>query len=189
MILMIDNYDSFVFNLVRYFEELDQKVLVKRNDKVTIDEIALLNPSHIVISPGPCSPLEAGISNDVIRHFGPTIPILGVCLGHQCIGHVTGGVIKRAIAPVHGKVRPIRHTGKGLFQGLANPMTVTRYHSLIIEDETVPECLTVTARSMEGEIMAVSHKHWPLHGVQFHPEAVLTEGGHQMLLNFLGASS
>lgn len=185
MILMIDNYDSFVFNLTRYLQELDQEVVVKRNDAITLDEVACLNPRRIVLSPGPCSPLEAGISNDIIRNLGPHIPILGVCLGHQCIGHVYGGVVKRAMAPIHGKVRPLTHTGEGLFQGLPNPLSVTRYHSLIIEQETLPDCLTVTARSMDGEIMAVSHKQWPVHGVQFHPEAVLTEKGHHLLQNFL----
>ncbi len=189
MILMIDNYDSFVFNLVRYFQELGQEVMVSRNDTIALKDVANLKPSHIVISPGPCSPLEAGISNELIRHFGPSIPILGVCLGHQCIGHVTGGVVKRALNPVHGKVRPITHNGEGLFLRLPNPLSVTRYHSLIIEEETLPSCLTVTARSEEGEIMAIAHKEWPVFGVQFHPEAVLTEKGHQLLHNFLEITS
>jgi anthranilate synthase/aminodeoxychorismate synthase-like glutamine amidotransferase len=185
MILVIDNYDSFVFNLVRYLEELGQPSIVRRNDEITLDDVSTLRPSHILISPGPCSPNEAGISNDIIYNFGSTIPILGVCLGHQCIGQVYGGVVKKALRPVHGKVHAIVHNQTGIFQGLPSPLSVTRYHSLIIEEASLPDCLEVTARTHEGEIMAVVHKKWPVVGVQFHPEAVLTEGGHALLANFL----
>lgn len=185
MILVIDNYDSFVYNLARYVEELGHDVKVIRNDQTDAEEIKKLNPSHIILSPGPCSPKEAGICNDIIRKFGESKPILGVCLGHQCIGETFGGIVKRAKEPMHGKKRPLKHNGKGVFKDLPNPITVTRYHSLIVDKEDLPEDLEVTAESDMGEIMAVAHKTLPVVGVQFHPEAVLTDGGHKMLENFL----
>ena len=185
MILLIDNYDSFVYNLARYVRELGETPLVRRHDAIGIDEIFQLAPSHIVISPGPCSPREAGISTDVVRQVGPFIPILGVCLGHQCIGAAYGGQILRAGAPMHGKTSRIHHTGAGLFQGLPNPFTATRYHSLVIEPSSLPESLVVTATSEDGEIMAVQHVEYPVHGVQFHPESVLTEHGYRLIDHFL----
>ena len=189
MILLIDNYDSFVWNLARYVSELGHTRIVVRNDATSLDEIAALAPSHIIVSPGPCSPAEAGISNAVIAAFGASIPILGVCLGHQCIGAALGGRVERARRPMHGKTSLIRHDGRGVFVGLPDPLRVTRYHSLIVEDEGLPDCLEVTARSEEGEIMALAHAQWPLVGVQFHPEAVLTEHGHDLLRNFLDLHS
>ena len=185
MILLIDNYDSFVYNLARYVRELGETPLVRRHDAIGIDEIFELAPSHIVISPGPCSPREAGISTDVVRQVGPSIPILGVCLGHQCIGAAYGGQILRAGAPMHGKTSRIHHTGAGLFQGLPNPFTATRYHSLVIEPSSIPDSLAITATSEDGEIMAVQHVKYPVHGVQFHPESVLTEHGYRLLDHFL----
>ena len=185
MILLIDNYDSFVWNLARYVSELGHTRIVVRNDATSLDEIAALAPSHIIVSPGPCSPAEAGISNAVITAFAATTPILGVCLGHQCIGAALGGKVERAQRPMHGKTSLIRHDSTGVFTGLPDPLRVTRYHSLIVEQEGLPEALRVTARSAEGEIMAVQHRAWPLVGVQFHPEAVLTEHGHDLLRNFL----
>jgi anthranilate synthase/aminodeoxychorismate synthase-like glutamine amidotransferase len=185
MILLIDNYDSFVYNLARYVRELGETPLVKRHDAITIDEIFKLAPSHIIISPGPCAPKEAGISNDVVRQVGPTIPILGVCLGHQCIGEAYGGQILRAGAPMHGKTSRIHHYGTGLFEGLPNPFTATRYHSLVIAPSSLPEELRVTATSEDGEIMGVQHVEYPVHGVQFHPESVLTEHGYRLLDHFL----
>ena len=185
MILLIDNYDSFVWNLARYVSELGHTRIVVRNDATSLDEIAALAPSHIIVSPGPCSPAEAGISNAVIATFGPTIPILGVCLGHQCIGAALGGQVERARRPMHGKTSLVRHAGKGVFVGLPDPLRVTRYHSLIVADEDLPDSLQVTARSEEGEIMALAHRTQPVVGVQFHPEAVLTEHGHDLLRNFL----
>ena len=185
MILLIDNYDSFVYNLARYVRELGETPLVRRHDAVSIDEIFALAPSHIIISPGPCAPKEAGISTDVVRQVGPTIPILGVCLGHQCIGEAYGGQILRAGAPMHGKTSPIHHFGTGLFQGLPNPFTATRYHSLVIAPSSLPEELRVTATSEDGEIMGVQHVEYPIHGVQFHPESVLTEHGYRLLDHFL----
>jgi anthranilate synthase/aminodeoxychorismate synthase-like glutamine amidotransferase len=185
MILLIDNYDSFVFNLARYVAELGHSRLVVRNDKITLDEIATLAPSHIILSPGPCGPAEAGISLEVIARFGPRVPILGVCLGHQCIGAAYGGIVDRARRPMHGKTSPVSHDGTGVFRGLPSPLTVTRYHSLIVRDEDLPAELVVTARSHDGEIMGVAHRILPVHGVQFHPEAVLTEHGHDLLRNFL----
>ncbi|MCX7338419.1 MAG: aminodeoxychorismate/anthranilate synthase component II [Alphaproteobacteria bacterium] len=185
MILLIDNYDSFVYNLARYVVELGWTTAVHRNDQITLDQIADLNPTSIIISPGPCSPNEAGISNDVIRHFGHKIPILGVCLGHQCIGHVFGGIVTKARKPMHGKSSPISHNGAGIFRGLPNPLLVGRYHSLIVSTDALPDDLVVTATSQEGEVMALAHKTHPIIGVQFHPEAVLTQHGHDLLRNFL----
>ncbi|MEK0083134.1 anthranilate synthase component II [Benzoatithermus flavus] len=185
MILLIDNYDSFVWNLARYVSELGHPRLVVRNDAITLSEIAALAPSHIVVSPGPCTPREAGISNAVIATFGARIPILGVCLGHQCIGDALGGRVTRALRPMHGKTSLVRHDGSSVFRGLPDPLRVTRYHSLIVRDEGLPECLRVTARSEDGEIMGLAHREHPIVGVQFHPEAVLTEHGHDLLRNFL----
>ncbi|HQZ72384.1 MAG TPA: aminodeoxychorismate/anthranilate synthase component II [Anaerolineae bacterium] len=185
MILLIDNYDSFVWNLARTVSELGHPRLVRRNDALSLADIAALAPSHIILSPGPCTPAEAGICNDVIRRFGPTLPILGVCLGHQCIGATYGGQVVRAGRPMHGKTSDIRHDGRGVFEGLPQPLTVTRYHSLVVARESLPDCLEVTAWSPDGEIMALRHRQHPVVGVQFHPEAVLTVGGHQLLANFL----
>jgi anthranilate synthase/aminodeoxychorismate synthase-like glutamine amidotransferase len=185
VILLIDNYDSFVWNLARYVSELGHTRIVVRNDATSLEDIAALVPSHIIVSPGPCTPTEAGISNAVIMGFGPRIPILGVCLGHQCIGDALGGKVERARRPMHGKTSRVRHDGSGVFQGLPQPLQVTRYHSLIVQDEGLPAALRVTARSEDGEIMALAHRTWPLVGVQFHPEAVLTECGHDLLRNFL----
>ena len=185
MILLIDNYDSFVWNLARYVGELGHTRIVVRNDATSLDQIAALAPTHIIVSPGPCSPAEAGISNAVIAAFGGAVPILGVCLGHQCIGAALGGKVARARRPMHGKTSLVRHDATGVFAGLPDPLRVTRYHSLIVEDEALPESLEVTARSEEGEIMALAHRTQPTVGVQFHPEAVLTEQGHDLLRNFL----
>ena len=185
MILLIDNYDSFVYNLARYVAELGQEPEVHRHDALTLDAIAALRPSHIIISPGPCSPTEAGISCALIRRFGATIPILGVCLGHQCIGAVYGGEVVRARRPMHGKTSSIRHTGTSVFTGLPSPLIATRYHSLVIAPESVPEELEVLATAEDGEIMAVAHRVHPVVGVQFHPESVLTEYGYRMLDWFL----
>jgi anthranilate synthase/aminodeoxychorismate synthase-like glutamine amidotransferase len=184
MILIIDNYDSFVYNLAQYVGELGWQPEVHRNDKISIEQIAGLCPSHIIISPGPCTPREAGISNDVIRHFGGKIPILGVCLGHQCIGHVYGGKINRT-SPVHGKTSLIYHDGKTIYQGLPNPFPATRYHSLIVDFDGFPACLEVTARTADNLIMGVRHRNYVVEGVQFHPESILTEVGRQLLANFL----
>jgi anthranilate synthase/aminodeoxychorismate synthase-like glutamine amidotransferase len=185
MILLIDNYDSFVYNLARYVQELGEEPLVRRHDAIGVDEILELAPSHIIISPGPCSPNEAGISTEVVRRVGQRIPILGVCLGHQCIGAAYGGEIVRAGMPMHGKTARIHHAGTGLFAGLPNPFTATRYHSLVIAPASIPACLQVTATSEDGEIMAVQHVEHPVHGVQFHPESVLTEHGYRLLDHFL----
>jgi anthranilate synthase/aminodeoxychorismate synthase-like glutamine amidotransferase len=185
MILLLDNYDSFVYNLARYVAELGETPLVQRNDALTLEEIAALAPSHIIVSPGPCSPTEAGISTEVIRQFGPTIPILGVCLGHQCIGAAYGGEIVRAGQPMHGKTSLIHHRGTGLFQGIPNPFQATRYHSLVIAPDSIPPELEVTATSEDGEIMAVQHATFPVFGVQFHPESVLTQYGYRLLDRFL----
>jgi len=186
MILLIDNYDSFVYNLARYVRELGETPVVRRHDAVTLDEIDGLAPSHIIISPGPCSPKEAGVSNDVVRRFGPTIPILGVCLGHQCIGAAYGGEIVRAARPMHGKTSQIHHQGTGIFTGLPNPFLATRYHSLVIAPGSLPPELRVIATSEDGEIMAVEHREHPVIGLQFHPESVLTEHGYRLLARFLG---
>lgn len=185
MILMIDNYDSFVFNLVRYCRELRVEIRVRRNDEITAHEIEAMAPSHIMISPGPCSPREAGISCEVIEHFSGRIPIFGICLGHQAIGHVFGGKVVRAVKPIHGKVLPIKHQSRGLFQDLPSPMRVTRYHSLIVARDNLPNEILVTAESETGEIMALAHRTLPIVGVQFHPEAVLSEHGHALIRNFL----
>ena len=190
MILLIDNYDSFVFNLARYVRELGEEAVVRRHDATSYEEIETLRPTHIIISPGPCSPGEAGISTDVVRRFGPTIPILGVCLGHQCIGAAYGAAIVRAGRPVHGKAARIRHDGRGLFAGLPTPFLAARYHSLVIARAGLPTDLRVTATADDGEIMAVEHVRHPVIGVQFHPESVLTEHGYVLLDRFLhGAAS
>ncbi|EGT5473887.1 TPA: aminodeoxychorismate/anthranilate synthase component II [Clostridioides difficile] len=185
MILMIDNYDSFVYNLVQYIEDLGETVVVKRNNEIKISDIEELNPEVIVLSPGPCSPKEAGICIDIVEHFKGKKPILGICLGHQTIGHVFGGDIIKAQQPVHGKVYSINHTNKGVFRGLKNPLNVTRYHSLIVDSNTVPKELEITAITDKGEIMGIRHKKYLIEGVQFHPEAILSEYGHEMLKNFI----
>ncbi|GGP19325.1 aminodeoxychorismate/anthranilate synthase component II [Silvimonas iriomotensis] len=185
MLLMIDNYDSFTYNLVQYFGELKQDVVVYRNDEITLAEIEALKPKYLVVSPGPCSPLEAGISVAAIEHFAGKLPILGVCLGHQSIGQAYGGNIIHAQTLMHGKTSLVTHTGKGVFKDLPSPFTATRYHSLVIERATLPDCLEITAWTDDGEIMGVRHKTLPIEGVQFHPESILTEHGHQMLDNFL----
>ena len=189
MILLIDNYDSFVHNLARYLRELGWPTQVVRNDAATTDDIAAMKPSHIVISPGPCTPNEAGISVATVRRFGPSIPILGVCLGHQSIGQAFGGRVVRARRPMHGKTSPIRHNGGGVFAGLPNPLQATRYHSLVVAKEDLPEELVITAESDQGEIMALAHRRYPMVGLQFHPEAVLTEHGYDLLRNFLSNSA
>ncbi len=185
MLLMIDNYDSFTYNLVQYFGELGADVKVFRNDELTLEQIALMKPERIVISPGPCTPNEAGISVPAIREFAGKIPILGVCLGHQSIGAAFGGRIVHAKRLMHGKTSPVYHEGQGVFRGLPNPVTCTRYHSLAIERESLPEVLAVTAWTDDGEIMGVRHKTLAVEGVQFHPESILTEHGHELLKNFL----
>lgn len=183
MILVIDNYDSFVENLARYIRELNHETFVIRNDAITIHEIEKLKPSHIVLSPGPCSPDEAGICLALIEHFAGEIPILGVCLGHQAIGQAFGAKVVRAIKPMHGKTSLITHQQKQIFANIFSPLTVARYHSLIVQE--VPDCLEVTATSKEGEIMALQHRKYPIYGVQFHPESFLTEHGHDLINNFL----
>jgi anthranilate synthase/aminodeoxychorismate synthase-like glutamine amidotransferase len=185
MLLIIDNYDSFTYNLVQYFGELGAEMLVKRNDEISVEEIKTLNPSRICISPGPCTPNEAGISCAVVKEFGARMPLLGVCLGHQSIGQVYGGDVIRAGRLMHGKTSFIQHDGKGVFSGIANPFEATRYHSLIVKRETLPDCLEITAETKEGEIMGLRHKEHPVHGVQFHPESILTEDGKTLLSNFL----
>ncbi|MGH7525568.1 MAG: anthranilate synthase component II [Gemmatimonadales bacterium] len=185
MVLLIDNYDSFVYNLARYVRELGEVPLVRRHDSMTVDEILALAPSHIIISPGPCSPAEAGISTELVRRAGASIPILGVCLGHQCIGAAYGAEIVRAGRPMHGKTSQIRHRGGGLFAGLPNPFQATRYHSLVISPGSLPAELVVTATADDGEIMAVQHAEHPVHGVQFHPESILTEHGYRLVDHFL----
>ncbi|WP_151448138.1 aminodeoxychorismate/anthranilate synthase component II [Lacisediminimonas profundi] len=185
MLLMIDNYDSFTYNLVQYFGELGEDVRTFRNDEITLQKIAQMNPARICISPGPCTPHEAGVSVPVLHEFGGKIPILGVCLGHQSIGAAYGGKIIRAKQVMHGKTSPIWHTGAGVFKDLPSPYTVTRYHSLAIERETLPACLEITAWTEDGEIMGVRHREFNVQGVQFHPESILTEHGHQLLENFI----
>lgn len=185
MILLIDNYDSFTWNLYQYFCELGAKVEVRRNDVLSLEDVAALNPQKIVISPGPCTPDESGVSLAVIRHYAGQLPILGVCLGHQAIAQVFGATIVRAAKVMHGKTSPVTHTGAGVFRGLNNPLTVTRYHSLVIDPPTLPACFEVTAWSETQEIMGIRHREWDLEGVQFHPESILSEQGHQLLANFL----
>jgi anthranilate synthase/aminodeoxychorismate synthase-like glutamine amidotransferase len=185
MILMIDNYDSFTYNLVQYFGELGQQLRVVRNDKITVEQAEELKPERLVISPGPCTPKEAGVSNEMIRHFAGKVPILGVCLGHQCIGDVFGGEIVRAPRLMHGKTSLVFHDKEGIFAGLPSPIEATRYHSLIIKPESLPDCLVATAHTAEGEIMGVRHTEYCIEGVQFHPESILTRAGKAMLCNFL----
>ena len=187
MVLVIDNYDSFTYNLVQYLGEMQVDLQVHRNDQISLDQIRELNPERILVSPGPCSPRESGLSNEIIRTFGPHVPLFGVCLGHQCIGHTFGGDVIVNYRMMHGKTSPIRHNGQDLFLGMPNPFAATRYHSLVIKKDTLPECLEVTAESDEGEIMGVRHKEFPIHGVQFHPESILTTEGRQLLANFLRA--
>jgi len=185
VILVIDNYDSFAYNLVQYLGELGWEPVVYRNDHITLEQIQEMTPSHIIISPGPCTPLEAGISNDVVRHFRGKIPILGVCLGHQCIGHVYGGVIQRAIVPMHGKTSPIYHDGDTVFKGLPSPLVGGRYHSLVVGADNIPSSLEISARTEEGEIMGLRNRDDVVEGIQFHPESILTEKGYDILANFL----
>ena len=185
MLLMIDNYDSFTYNLVQYFGELGQDVRVFRNDQITLEQIDALRPVHLCISPGPCSPAEAGISIDVIKRYAGKIPILGVCLGHQAIGAAFGGHVVRAKQIMHGKTSAVTHLGSDVFKGIPSPFTVIRYHSLAIERSSIPDCLLVTAQTDDGEIMGVRHRTLPVYGVQFHPESILSEHGHALLKNFL----
>ncbi|WP_019419060.1 aminodeoxychorismate/anthranilate synthase component II [Paenibacillus sp. OSY-SE] len=189
MILVVDNYDSFTYNLVQYLGELGEEVQVFRNDEIDIEGIEQLKPDHLLLSPGPCTPNEAGITLDVIEHFKGRLPILGVCLGHQAIGQAFGGKVIRAERLMHGKTSPIQHEGQSLFAGLPNPFTATRYHSLIVERESLPDCLEITAETAEGEIMGLRHKAYPIEGVQFHPESIITDHGHQMLRNFLNVKA
>jgi anthranilate synthase/aminodeoxychorismate synthase-like glutamine amidotransferase len=185
MLLVIDNYDSFTYNIVQYLGEMQVEMQVVRNDQITVDQIRALKPERILISPGPCSPREAGLSNEIIRACGTETPMLGVCLGHQCIGHTFGGNVIVNHRMMHGKTSPIRHNGKDLFDGMPNPFEATRYHSLVIERSSLPDCLEITAETAEGEIMGVKHKQFPVWGVQFHPESILTENGRIILRNFL----
>lgn len=189
MLLMIDNYDSFTFNIVQYFAQLGEDVQVHRNDRITLEEIEALQPARLVISPGPCSPEEAGISVPCIRHFAGKIPILGVCLGHQSIGAAFGGNVIRSVSLMHGKTSPIHHDGREIFAGMPNPFNATRYHSLVVERSSLPECLEVTAWVENGEIMGLRHTTLPIWGVQFHPESILTENGMELLANFLRISA
>jgi len=185
VLLLIDNYDSFTYNLFQYLSELGEEVVVVRNDKTTLDEISRMRPERIVISPGPSTPLRAGISNEVIKHFGPALPILGVCLGHQCIGFSYGGTIGQAKQIMHGKSSLIYHNGQGVLAGLPNPFSAIRYHSLVVKRQGLPDCLEVTAWTDDGEIMGLRHKQYPVEGVQFHPESFMTEVGKDLLKNFL----
>src|SRR5262249_11542379 len=185
MVLIIDNYDSFTYNLVQYLGELKVELQVQRNDQISLEQVRAWQPERILISPGPCSLRESGLSNDIIREFGPKIPLFGVCLGHQCIGHVFGAKVVVNYRMMHGKTSLIKHNGQDLFEGMPNPFAATRYHSLVIQRDTLPECLDVTAETDEGEIMGVRHKSLPIWGVQFHPESILTESGRQILRNFL----
>jgi len=185
MLLVIDNYDSFTYNIVQYLGEMHVAMQVHRNDQISIEQIQALNPERILISPGPCSPKESGLSNEIIRTFSSRIPTLGVCLGHQCIGHVFGGNVVVNYRMMHGKTSPIKHNGKDLFEGMPNPFAATRYHSLVIRRDSLPECLEITAETEEGEIMGVKHKQFPIWGVQFHPESILTDNGRTIMKNFL----
>ena len=185
MLLLIDNYDSFTYNLYQYLAELGAEVVTVRNDKISLAEIAAMSPEGIVVSPGPCTPREAGVSNEVIRHFGHQLPVLGVCLGHQCLGEVYGGVVGRAGEIRHGKTSAIHHTGQGVLAGLPNPFEGIRYHSLVVHPDTLPDCLEVTAWTDNGLIMGLRHKEHPVEGVQFHPESIMTPVGHDLLRNFL----
>jgi anthranilate synthase component 2 len=185
MLLLIDNYDSFTYNLFQYLSELGEEVWVVRNDRISLAEIEAKSPERIVISPGPGTPAQAGISNDVIRHFGGKVPILGVCLGHQCIGYTFGGRVDRASEIKHGKSSLIQHDGKGLFAGLPNPFSAIRYHSLVVMEDSLPDCLEVSARAENGLIMGLRHCQFPIEGVQFHPESIMTEVGKEILRNFL----
>ncbi|OHB38982.1 MAG: anthranilate/aminodeoxychorismate synthase component II [Planctomycetes bacterium RIFCSPHIGHO2_02_FULL_50_42] len=184
MVLVIDNYDSFTYNLVQCVGELGKEVEVFRNDRITLKEIEEKSPRHIIISPGPCTPKESGISNDVIKHFSGKVPILGVCLGHQCIAYVFGGKVVRARRLMHGKTSMIHHDGESVYKGLCNPFEATRYHSLIVDEESIPDCLEITARADEDEIMGIRHREYVLEGVQFHPESFLTEVGPKIIQNF-----
>jgi anthranilate synthase/aminodeoxychorismate synthase-like glutamine amidotransferase len=185
VILIVDNYDSFTYNLAQYFGELGCALMVKRNDAISLDEISSLRPTHVCISPGPGRPAQAGLSNEIVRRFAPQLPLLGVCLGHQCIGEVFGGRIVAAPRLLHGKTSQIKHNGSGVFTNLPNPFTATRYHSLIVSPDSVPDCLEVTAQTSEGEIMGLRHRDFPVHGVQFHPESILTAEGKKLLANFI----
>ena len=185
MLLLIDNYDSFTYNLFQYLSELGENVVVARNDKITLEEIETMSPERIVISPGPSTPQNAGISNDVIRHFGDHVPTLGVCLGHQCIGYTYGAVVERANEIMHGKSSLIHHEARGVFEGLPTPFSAIRYHSLIVRSDGLPDCLEVTAKTEDGTIMGLKHRIYPVEGVQFHPESFMTEGGKDLLKNFL----
>ena len=185
MLFILDNYDSFTYNLVQYFGDLGAEPMVCRNDEITVEELANMRPDRICISPGPGTPRDAGISEDIIRELGPRVPVLGVCLGHQAIGEVYGGEVVRAGRLMHGKTSPILHEGEGLFAGLPNPFEATRYHSLVVKPESVPTCLEITATTAEGEIMGLRHRDFPVHGVQFHPESILTTEGKRLLENFL----
>ncbi len=190
MILVIDNYDSFTYNLVQYLGELGTQPFVRRNNEITLDEIASLRPERIVISPGPGRPEQAGITLDCIKRFGPTVPVLGVCLGHQAIGMAFGGLVVRANAPMHGKTSAIKHDGQGVFAGIASPLTVARYHSLVVQKDGLPEELEVTAQTEDdGTIMALRHREFPIYGVQFHPESIMTREGQHMLRNFLNVGT
>ncbi len=185
MVLVIDNNDSFTYNLVQYLGEMNVEMRVFRNDQITLDQARALQPDRILVSPGPCSPRESGLSNEIIREFGPRLPVFGVCLGHQCIGHVFGANVVVNYRMMHGKTSLIHHNGRDLFAGMPDPFSATRYHSLVIQRESLPECLEVTAWTDENEIMGVRHKTLPIHGVQFHPESILTESGRAILQNFL----
>ena len=185
MLLVIDNYDSFTYNIVQYLGEMNVAMQIVRNDQITVEQVRELNPTRLLVSPGPCSPKEAGLSNDILREFGPKIPTLGVCLGHQCIGHVFGAKVIVNYRMMHGKTSQIKHNGKDLFAGMPNPFPATRYHSLVIQRDSMPDCLEITAETEEGEIMGVKHKQFPVWGVQFHPESILTESGRMIFQNFL----
>ena len=185
MVLVIDNYDSFTYNIVQYLGEMQVDLQVRRNDQISLKEIKALQPERILISPGPCSPKESGLSNDIIKTFGPKVPLLGVCLGHQCIGHTFGANVVVNYRMMHGKTSPIKHNGKDLFQGMPNPFLATRYHSLVVQRDSMPDFLEVTAETDEGEVMGLKHRDYPIWGVQFHPESILTEHGREILRNFL----